>query len=77
MRFLGDHENPGEASIHVLAGRVRMSARRVLHWEGRHGDLLLVPGSSHSLEALEDAAVLLTGRQAAMITIPLERDLRG
>ena len=56
---LGDHENPGEASIHVLAGRVRLSAGEH-SWEGRHGDLLLVPGSSHSLEALEDAAVLLT-----------------
>lgn len=56
---LGDHENPGEASIHVLAGRVRMSAGEH-SWQARHGDLLLVPGSSHSLEALEDAAVLLT-----------------
>jgi len=56
---LGEHENPGEASVHVLAGRVRLSAGQHA-WEGRPGDLLLVPGSSHSLEALEDSAVLLT-----------------
>jgi quercetin dioxygenase-like cupin family protein len=56
---LGEHENPGEASVHVLAGRVRLSAGKN-SWEARQGDLLLVPGSSHSLEALEDSAVLLT-----------------
>lgn len=56
---LGEHENPGEASVHVLAGRVRLSAGEH-SWEGRQGDPLVVPGSSHSLEALEDSAVLLT-----------------
>jgi quercetin dioxygenase-like cupin family protein len=29
-------------------------------WEARHGDLLELPASSHSLQALEDSAVLLT-----------------
>lgn len=56
---LGEHENPGEASVHVLVGRIRLSAG-AHSWEGRHGDLVEVPGSSHSLEALEDSAVLLT-----------------
>ena len=56
---LGEHENPGEASVHVLVGRVRLSTGEH-SWEGRHGDLLVVPGSAHSLEALEDSAVLLT-----------------
>lgn len=56
---LGDHENPGEASVHVLVGRVRLAAGEH-SWEGRSGDLLLVPNSSHSLAALEDSAVLLT-----------------
>jgi quercetin dioxygenase-like cupin family protein len=27
--------------------------------EGRRGDLIVVPSTSHSLEAMEDAAVLL------------------
>jgi quercetin dioxygenase-like cupin family protein len=56
---LAEHQNPGEASVHVLAGRVRLAAGGH-SWEGRPGDLLLVPDSSHSLEALEDSAVLLT-----------------
>ncbi|MGH3167663.1 MAG: cupin domain-containing protein [Trebonia sp.] len=56
---LSEHENPGEASIQVLAGRVRLAAGDV-SWEGRPGDLLEVPRSPHSLEALEDSAVILT-----------------
>jgi len=45
--------------VHVLAGRVRLTAGQH-SWEARRGDLLLVPASPHSLEALEDSAVLLT-----------------
>jgi quercetin dioxygenase-like cupin family protein len=56
---LAEHENPGEATVHVLAGRVRLSAGQH-SWEGRRGDLLMVPDSPHSLQALEDSAVLLT-----------------
>jgi quercetin dioxygenase-like cupin family protein len=56
---LAEHENPGEATVHVLRGRVRLTAADVT-WEGRDGDLLVVPAGRHSLEALEDSAVLLT-----------------
>jgi quercetin dioxygenase-like cupin family protein len=56
---LGEHESPGEATVHVLAGRVRLKAGPNA-WEGREGDLLVVPGSAHDLEAIEDSAVLLT-----------------
>jgi quercetin dioxygenase-like cupin family protein len=56
---LAEHESPGEASVHVLSGRVRLSAGQH-SWDGRHGDLLTVPNTPHSLEALEDSAVLLT-----------------
>ena len=56
---LNEHENPGEATVHVLHGRVRLAAGDV-SWEGAPGDLLVVPEESHSLLALEDAAVLLT-----------------
>lgn len=56
---LAEHANPGEASVHVLRGRVRLAAGDNA-WEGIHGDLLVVPDSPHSLEALDDSAVLLT-----------------
>ncbi len=56
---LAEHENPGEATLLVLHGRVRLSAAD-LSWEAARGDLLIVPDQRHSLEALEDSAVVLT-----------------
>jgi quercetin dioxygenase-like cupin family protein len=56
---LAEHENPGEATVLVLHGRVRLSAAD-LSWDAVRGDLLIVPDSRHSLEALEDSALLLT-----------------
>jgi quercetin dioxygenase-like cupin family protein len=56
---LGEHNNPGEATVIVLRGRVRMTAGDQ-SWDGRVGDLLKVPDARHSLLALEDSAVLLT-----------------
>jgi quercetin dioxygenase-like cupin family protein len=56
---LAEHENPGEATVHVLHGRVRLVAGAD-SWEGRRGDLLVVPRAPHRLAALADAAVLLT-----------------
>jgi quercetin dioxygenase-like cupin family protein len=57
--MLDEHENPGEATVHVLTGRVRMTAGDA-SWDGRDGDLLVVPQAPHSLHALTDATVLLT-----------------
>lgn len=56
---LDEHENPGEATVHVLRGRVRLSSGEN-SWEGTPGDLLIVPDARHNLEALESSAVLLT-----------------
>ncbi|MER7009305.1 cupin domain-containing protein [Dactylosporangium sp. NPDC000555] len=56
---LAEHENPGEATLLVLRGRVRLHSGET-SWEGRSGDLLIVPSARHSLEAIEDAAALLT-----------------
>ena len=58
-QVLEEHENPGEAPVHVLRGRVRLAAGET-SWEGSTGDLLVVPDSRHTLEALEASAVLLT-----------------
>jgi quercetin dioxygenase-like cupin family protein len=58
-RTLDEHESPGEATLHVLHGRVRLIAGAT-SWDGATGDLLIVPTARHSLEAVEDTAVLLT-----------------
>ena len=56
---LVEHENPREATIIVLEGRVRLEAAEADRC-GRDGDLLVVPQSRHSLQALTDATVRLT-----------------
>jgi len=56
---LDEHESPGEATLFVLRGRVRLSAGAD-SWEPRTGDLLVIPPSRHDLVALEDSAVVLT-----------------
>ncbi|MCC3271505.1 cupin domain-containing protein [Arthrobacter zhangbolii] len=57
--MLDEHENPGEATVHVLKGRVSLISEGIT-WDGSAGDLLIVPQARHSLKALEDSAVLLT-----------------
>ncbi|HEY4992443.1 MAG TPA: cupin domain-containing protein [Nakamurella sp.] len=56
---MSEHENPGEATLQVIIGRVRLAADGN-QWDGRQGDLLFMPPARHSLLALEDAVVLLT-----------------
>ena len=52
-------ESPGDATVYVLSGRVRMASGGA-EWEGTPGDLLTVPDAPHSLDGIEDSAVLLT-----------------
>jgi quercetin dioxygenase-like cupin family protein len=66
---LDEHENPGEATVQVLRGRVRLTAGEVA-WDGRPGDLLVVPASRHALAAVEDATVLLTVSKAMRRIVP-------
>lgn len=56
---LDEHENPGEATVNVLSGRLLLKAGDVA-WEGSPGDHIAVPPTRHSVEALEDTAFLLT-----------------
>ncbi|MEQ4302006.1 cupin domain-containing protein [Plantactinospora sp. B6F1] len=56
---LGDHDSPGEATLQVLRGRVRLTTAADT-WEGSAGDHLVIPAERHGLTALDDSAVLLT-----------------
>ncbi len=56
---MSEHENPGEATVLVRSGRVRLRSGDDA-WDGIAGDLLIVPPARHALDALEDSVVLLT-----------------
>jgi quercetin dioxygenase-like cupin family protein len=58
-RSLGEHESPGDASLQVLVGTVRLTADDEV-WEGGEGDYLVIPPRRHDLHADTDAVVLLT-----------------
>ena len=58
-QVMDEHESPGEATLQVLQGRVRLIAGST-RWDGAPGDLLVIPPARHSMEALEDSVVLLT-----------------
>jgi quercetin dioxygenase-like cupin family protein len=56
---LNEHANPGEATVYVVLGTVRLTSADGTAL-GVQGDLLVVPDGPHSLDALEDAVILLT-----------------
>jgi quercetin dioxygenase-like cupin family protein len=58
-QMMDEHENPGEATVHVLHGRVRLVVGQT-SWNGSPGDLLIIPQERHALEAVETSAILLT-----------------
>jgi quercetin dioxygenase-like cupin family protein len=58
-RALADHENPGEATLQVLRGQVRLKWGRE-SVVAESGEVVTIPPERHSLHALEDSVVLLT-----------------
>ena len=56
---LAEHDSPGEATLQVLRGRVRLTTTRDA-WQGTAGDYVTIPPARHALSAIEDAVVLLT-----------------
>ncbi|HZC72887.1 MAG TPA: cupin domain-containing protein [Jatrophihabitans sp.] len=56
---MAEHENPGEATVYVIKGRVQLEAGSE-SWEARTGDLVEIPPMRHALRAIEDTALLLT-----------------
>ncbi|BCT76405.1 LuxR family transcriptional regulator [Sinomonas cyclohexanicum] len=56
---LAEHDSPGEATVIVLRGRITLVSDGET-WDGRTGDLLVVPPARHSIEAHEDSVILLT-----------------
>jgi quercetin dioxygenase-like cupin family protein len=58
-RELAEHDSPGEATLQVLSGRVRLTAGDD-SVECVAGDFMVIPQARHSLQAIEDSAVLLT-----------------
>jgi quercetin dioxygenase-like cupin family protein len=56
---LADHQSPGEATLQVLRGRVRLTTATDSQ-EAAAGHLLVIPAERHGLSAIDDSAVLLT-----------------
>jgi quercetin dioxygenase-like cupin family protein len=63
---LDEHENPGEATLQVLTGRVTLTSGGD-SWQGRSGDLIIIPDARHAVHADEDSAILLTAVPRAHI----------
>jgi quercetin dioxygenase-like cupin family protein len=56
---LGEHDSPGEATLQLLSGRVHF-VTGADSCELHAGDFLPLPRERHSVDALEDAVLLLS-----------------
>lgn len=58
-REMAEHESPGEATLLVVSGRLRLVAGDT-SWSGREWDYLVVPNAPHSVQAETDTTFVLT-----------------
>jgi quercetin dioxygenase-like cupin family protein len=56
---MAEHKAPPAATLHVIAGRVRLHTADH-EWLLDAGDLVRIPPQRHALDAITDTAVLLT-----------------
>ncbi len=56
---MAEHESPGEATLLVISGRLRLVAGDT-SWQGREWDYLVVPNVPHRVEAESDTTFVLT-----------------
>jgi quercetin dioxygenase-like cupin family protein len=57
---LGEHHSPGETTLLVLRGRVRLTTADDEVWDGVTSEYLAIPPTRHALQAIDDSVVLLT-----------------
>ena len=62
-RATDQYESPGEATVQVILGRIRLQTDSTV-WDGSPGDLIVMPQVRTSMHAVEDAVVLLTVAKA-------------
>lgn len=61
-QVLNDHESPGDATLYVLTGTVRLTAGTT-EIELGTGAYVPIPPTRHGVESLDDAVLLLTVAQ--------------
>jgi quercetin dioxygenase-like cupin family protein len=57
--WMSEHENPGEATLQVIEGRVLLWSGDV-SWNGSPGDLMIIPEGMNAVEVIEDSVLLYT-----------------
>lgn len=62
-RATDPYESPGEATVQVILGRIRLQTESTV-WDGSPGDLIVMPQARTAMHAVEDAVVLLTVAKA-------------
>jgi quercetin dioxygenase-like cupin family protein len=56
---LSEHDSPGEATLQVLQGHVRLTTGCDA-WDGKAGDYLALPAERHAVHAVDDSVIMLT-----------------